>query len=265
MPRRRSVLTGLAAMSLVPVAEICGCCGQVLAQSGGTPVQPDTLKTAAGDVSIQPVNHASVVLTFGSEVIYVDPVGGGPRYASFVKPTAILITHAHGDHFDVPTLSAIAGDAKMIIGPQLVLDGLPPELKATAKLMVNGDSGDVNGVPVVAIAAYNTTPDRLKYHPKGAGNGYVLTFGNKKLYLAGDTEDIVEMRALTGIDIAFLPMNLPYTMTGEQAASGANAFRPKVVYPYHYGKDGPEPARFAAAMKGSDGTEVRQRDWYQFA
>jgi len=264
MVHRRTVLTGIVAVSLLPVAEICGCCGQVFAQSGGTPVMSDLLKTAAGDLTIQPVNHASVVLSFGPEVIYVDPVGGGARYASFAKPTAILVTHAHGDHFDEPTLTAIADSAKVIIAPQAVIDKLTPELKAKAKLMVNGQSGDVNGIPVTAVAAYNTTAERLKFHPKGIGNGYVLSFGDKKIYLAGDTEDVPEMLALSGIDVAFLPMNLPYTMTGEQAAHGAKAFKPKVVYPYHYGKDGPEPAKFAAAMMGTDGIEVRQRDWYQY-
>ena len=262
---RRMVLQGLAATAFLPAAAIYGNSGPALAQKGGTPVQPDTIKTKAGDLIIQPVNHACVVLTFGSDVIYVDPVGGGDRYKSFNKPTAILITHAHPDHFDVPTLTAIAKSAKLIIGPQVVLDGLTPELKAKAKLMANGDSGTVNDIPIKAVAAYNTTPDRLKFHPKDVGNGYVLSFGDKKLYLAGDTEDTPEMRALTNIDIAFLPMNLPYTMTGEQAAAAVKAFKPKIVYPYHYGEDGAEPAKFAAALKGFPDVEVRQRDWYAYS
>jgi L-ascorbate metabolism protein UlaG (beta-lactamase superfamily) len=264
MPQRRTVLAGLAAAALVPVAEICGCCGQAFAMSGGTPEQPDVLHTNAGDLVIQPVNHATIVLSFGSEVIYVDPVGGADRYKAFNKPTAIIFTHAHPDHFDVPTLQAIAGSAKTIIAPQVVLDALPPDLKAKAKVMKNGESGDVNGIPFASVAAYNTTPERLKYHPKGVGNGYVFTFGDRKVYAAGDTEDIDEMRGLTGIDVAFLPMNLPYTMTGEQAADAVKAFKPKVVYPYHYGKDGPEPAKFAAALHGVAGVEVRQKDWYAY-
>jgi L-ascorbate metabolism protein UlaG (beta-lactamase superfamily) len=264
MLSRRLVLRGVAATSFLPVAAIYAGPWQAFAQQGGTPVQPDTVKTGSGDLVIQPVNHASVVLTFGSDVFYIDPVGGGERYKSFNKPTAILITHAHGDHFDVPTLTAIAGSAKMIIGPQLVLDGLPAELKAKAKLMANGDSGTVNDIPVMAVAAYNTTPDRLKFHPKGVGNGYVLSFGDKKVYVAGDTEDTAEMRALVAIDVTFLPMNLPYTMSGEQVASAVKTFKPKIVYPYHYAKDGPEPAKFAAALKGFPDVEVRQRDWYAY-
>jgi len=257
MPHRRSVLLGLASTSLLPFA------GRALAAS--TPVQPDSLTTDFGDLVVQPVNHATVILSFDSDIIYVDPVGGGPRYEAFNKPTAIVITHEHGDHFDVPTLQAIAATAKVIIGPQKVIDGLPPDLKAKSKLMNNGDKGDINGIATSAIPAYNITPERLKYHPKGEGNGYIFTFGDAKVYVAGDTEDTPEMRALTGIAVAFLPMNLPYTMTGQQAASAVQEFKPLVVYPYHYGKGGKEPANFAAAMQGFAGVDVRLRDWYEYS
>ena len=258
MPHRRAVLAGLAASPL-----LAGLSRPAFAT--GTPVQADSLTTNDGELVIQPVNHASLILMFGSDIIYVDPVGGGARYMPFNKPTAIFVTHAHGDHFDVPTLTAIAGSAKQIFAPQVVLDKLPDELKAKSKLMKNGDSGNVNGIPVAAIPAYNTTPERQQYHPKGVGNGYVFTFGGGKVYVAGDTEDTPEMRALTGIGVAFLPMNLPYTMTGEQAASAVKAFQPRIVYPYHYGEGGTEPQNFAAAMKGSPGIEIRQRDWYAYS
>jgi L-ascorbate metabolism protein UlaG (beta-lactamase superfamily) len=259
MTQRRTVLKGLATAALLPLA------GHAMAQSGNMPVNPDDIETDSGDIVIQPVNHATLVLTYDSDVIYFDPVGGAKRYLPFNRPTAILVTHAHPDHFDVPTLEALAPTAKVIIGPQVVLDGLPPDLKAKAKLMKNGDKGDVNGLPLSAIPAYNTTPGRTQYHPKGVGNGYVLTLGQAKVYVAGDTEDIPEMRALTGIGVAFLPMNLPYTMTGDQAASAVKQFKPLMVYPYHYGKDGPEPAKFAAALKGTAGIQVRQRDWYAYS
>jgi len=260
MLQRRSVLLGLSAAALLPT----GLAGRAFGQAAGTPVQPDQLKTDAGDLVIQPVNHASLILTYQSSIIYFDPVGGGNRYTPFNKPTAIVITHVHPDHFDVPTLQAIGASAKLLIAPQLVIDKLPDDLKAKAKPMKNGDTGTIDDLPIAAIPAYNTTPDRLKYHPKGDGNGYVLTLGQAKVYVAGDTEDIPEMRALTGIGVAFIPMNLPYTMSGEQAAAGVKAFKPLLVYPYHYGKDGPEPAKFAAAMKGTSGIEVRQRDWYAY-
>lgn len=256
MPQRRTVLAGLAVAGLAPRL--------AFAQATGTPVQPDTLTTDGGDLIIQPVNHASLILSFQSDIIYFDPVGGGARYQAFNKPTAIVVTHAHADHFDVPTLQAIAPSAKVIIAPQIVIDGLPDDLKAKAKLMKNGDKGDINSLPVEAVPAYNTTPDRLKYHPKGVGNGYILTLGGARVYVAGDTEDTPEMRALKTIAIAFLPMNLPYTMTGEQAASACAAFKPLLVYPYHYGKGGQEPAKFAAALRGVDGVQVRQRDWYAY-
>lgn len=138
------------------------------------------------------------------------------------------------------------------------------ELKAKAKLMKNGDKGDINGLPIEAVPAYNTTPERAKYHPKGVGNGYIMTLGGGRVYVAGDTEDTPEMRALKNVAIAFLPMNLPYTMTGEQAAAACAAFKPLLVYPYHYGKGSQEPAKFAAAMRGVSGVQVRQRDWYAY-
>lgn len=257
MPHRRTVFAGLAAAALLPTI------GRAFAQ--GNPVEPDSLHTGQGDLIVQPVNHATLVLTFGSDIIYIDPVGGAARYLAFNKPTSIVVTHDHPDHFDVPTLEAIAGSAKLIIGPQAVLDKLPADLKAKAKLMKNGDTGDINGIPVSAVPAYNTTPERLKYHPKGDGNGYVFTFGGGKVYVAGDTEDTPEMRALIGIGVAFLPMNLPYTMSGQQAAAAAQAFKPTIVYPYHYGKGGKEPAAFEAALKGAPGIEIRQRDWYAYS
>ena len=138
------------------------------------------------------------------------------------------------------------------------LDGLPDEMKQNAQLMANGDKGEVAGITLEAVPAYNTTEDRLKYHPKGVGNGYLLTFGDKVVYVAGDTEDIPEMRALTGIEVAFLPMNLPYTMTEEQAADAVKAFKPKIVYPYHY--QGSDPKKFATLV--GDAAEVRLVDWY---
>ncbi len=257
MPTRRTLLSGLAALPLVPVL------GRS-AYAAGTPVQPDSLRTQTGDLVVQPVNHATVIFSFGSDIIYVDPVGGGPRYMAFNKPTSIVITHEHPDHFDVPTLEALP-TAKLIIAPQKVVDALPADLKAKAKVMKNGDSGDIDGIPVAAVPAYNITPDRLKYHPKGVGNGYVFTFGGGKVYVAGDTEDTPEMRAMVGIGAAFLPMNLPFTMTGEQAASAVKAFKPSIVYPYHYGKDGTEPQKFAEALKGVGGIDIRQRDWYAYS
>src|SRR5690606_12680952 len=147
----------------------------------------DSLSTAEGDLSIHPVEHASLVLQFGDSVFYFDPVGGAELYAGLPPPSAILITHGHGDHFDVATLEAIAGTAP-ILTSQEVFAKLREALKAQATAIGNGETGDLLGLTVEAVAAYNVTEDRLQFHPQGVGNGYVVTFGDKRVYVAGDTE-----------------------------------------------------------------------------
>ncbi|MEQ1899569.1 MAG: MBL fold metallo-hydrolase [Devosia sp.] len=193
--------------------------------------------------------------------MYSDPVGPLARYQGLQPPTIVLITHAHGDHYEQRTVDALATPTTRLVVPQVVYDGLPEAMRARASLLHNGQSADLGGFAVEALPMYNTTPDRQKYHVKSVGNGYVLTIADRRVYIAGDTEDIPEMRALKSIDLAFLPMNLPYTMTGQQAASAARAFRPKVVYPFHY-TNGPEPADFRAELAGDKDIEVRLRDWY---
>lgn len=245
MPTRRTVVFGIAAM---PVAFSA-------ARAFAAAVPADTLQASVGDVTIQPLNHATLVLSQGEHVIYVDPAK--VDFTGQKPATAILITHEHGDHFDPDNLSKIAGSAK-IVAPQSVADKIPEALKGQVTVLKNADSGTVDGLPITAVAAYNTTPDRQKYHPKGRDNGYVVTFGDKKVYIAGDTEPTPEMEALTGIDVAFLPMNLPFTMTPEQAADAVKAFKPKVVYPYH--SKGTDTQKFADLV--GDAAEVRLRDWY---
>lgn len=248
MPTRRTVLIGLATM---PVALSAA---PAFAQA----VSGDILATSAGDVVIHPVAHASLALTNGAHVIYVDPAK--ESFAGLPAPTGILITHAHGDHFDLDSLVKTAGSAQ-IVTTEEVMGKLPDNLKAQTKVLKNGESGMIDGLPVLAIGAYNTTPDRAKYHPEGVGNGYVLSFGDKKIYIAGDTEETPDMDALTGIDVAFMPMNLPYTMTEEQAAAAVKAFKPKVVYPYHY--RGSDTQKFKDLV--GDVAEVRLVDWYKDA
>ncbi len=223
---------------------------------------PDTVETSSGPLTIQPVDHASLVLRLGNEVIYVDPVGGAPRYASLPPPTGVLITHEHGDHFDTVTLEALVGtrDVPLIVSKG-VHDKLPVGLGEKSTAVGYGGSGTLKGLPVRVVEAYNTTEERLRYHPKGLGNGYVIGFGNKQVYVAGDTEPNPDMLALQDIDVAFLPMNLPYTMIAEQAAEAVKAFKPRIVYPFHYTR-GPEPAKFAALVKDVPDVEVRLRDWY---
>jgi L-ascorbate metabolism protein UlaG (beta-lactamase superfamily) len=218
--------------------------------------QADTVATSSGDLGIHPVMHASLALTFGDQVFYLDPAENS--FEGLPAPTAIFITHAHGDHYNEANLAKLAGDAVPIYVNEDVFGKLPEALKSQATAMKNGDSATVNGINVDAIPAYNTTEDRKQYHPQGIGNGYVFTFGDKQVYVAGDTEDIPEMRALTGIEVAFLPMNLPYTMDVAQAADAVKAFRPKIVYPYH--SRGSDLEEFKTLV--GDAAEVRIAEFY---
>lgn len=254
MVKRRDVVAGLATLPLVSfgTASVTSAWAQQTTGRAG-----DTVATADGDITIHPITHASLILGFGDQVIYIDPVGGAAPYESLPRATAILITHGHSDHFDLPTLEAIAGSAP-ILTSQEVFDELPAALKGNATAIANGAADSLNGIAVRAIAAHNITADRLNYHPIGVGNGYVITLGNKLVYVAGDTEPTDDMLALTDIAVAFLPMNLPYTMTPEQAAEAINAFKPAIVYPYHYGDSDLSVLQTAI---GPD-TEVRLAAWY---
>lgn len=213
-----------------------------------------------GDISIYPVNHASLALTLGDTVIYADPVGEASRYEGLPPASLILVTHEHGDHYNADTLGALMGpDTVMVANP--AVHGMLPDSLAQATAIANGETTEAAGVSIEAIPAYNLTEDRKRYHPEGRDNGYVLNLGGARVYIAGDTEDIPEMRALEGIDLAFVPMNLPFTMDIEQAASAVIEFAPKVIYPYHYGES--DTAAFKQMVEDGGGTsEVRLHDWY---
>lgn len=217
-------------------------------------------ETAAG-ANIHPVQHASLWLEWAGQTIIVDPVGGAELYSEAGTPDIVLVTHIHGDHFDLPTLEGIVGDNTMLVAPPTVHAELSEALAAKTTVMENGDTGEMSGFSIAAIPAYNTTEDRMQYHPKGRDNGYVLDDGTNKIYIAGDTEPTPEMAELTGIDVAFLPMNLPYTMTEEQAAEAVASFGPAIVYPYHYRDSDPQLFADLVADKAPD-TEVRLYDWY---
>lgn len=229
------------------------------AQEITTDQVPLAYEVEGGQVVIHPVDHASMVLETPAGVIYVDPVGGAEKYRNLPAPMLILITHEHGDHFDLPTLQALP-QVRMITN-QAVHDLLPEEMKSRATVMANGEQASVEGINIEAVPAYNTTEDRMQYHPKGRDNGYVLTIGGHRFYIAGDTEDTPEMRALEDIEVAFLPMNLPYTMTVQQAADAVAAFKPKVVYPYHH--RGSDLAEFTSLVEtsGAD-SKVVIAEWY---
>lgn len=224
----------------------------------------DIYKTATGRISIHPVSHASFVMQTPAGILYVDPVGGAAAYEALPAPDAILITHHHGDHFDPETLTALVeragGPVPMITNPT-VGEQLPDAMAGANTVMENGDSAEILGHAIEAVPAYNLTEERTQYHPKGRDNGYVLQIDGTRVYIAGDTEDTPEMRALEGIDIAFVPFNLPYTMTEQQAAEGVAAFAPSVVYPYHYRGSDPELFTSLLAEAGAE-TEVVMGGWY---
>jgi L-ascorbate metabolism protein UlaG (beta-lactamase superfamily) len=189
----------------------------------------------------------------------VDPVGGASRFHT--TPNLILVTDIHGDHLNAETLKGLAKEKTQIVVPQAVAEKLPSDLKSKLIILSNGQKQEIQGVTIEAVPMYNLTQDRLKYHSKGRGNGYVVTLGGKRIYISGDTEDIPEMRALKNIDVAFVCMNLPYTMTVEQAASAVKEFKPKIVYPYHY--RGSDTEKFKQLVGPDSGVEVRLRDWYK--
>ena len=212
------------------------------------------------NIMFTPIEHATLVIQAGEKTIYVDPVGDAKRLEAFPKPDIILITHIHHDHLSPSLVAAVKKEETVVIGPKSVTDQL-----GYGQTLKNGESTTVQGIQIEAIPAYNLTPDRLKFHPKSRGdNGYVLNLSGKRIYLSGDTEDIQEMRDLKNIDFAFVCMNLPYTMTVEQAASAVLEMKPKAVTPYHYrGAGGMSDLNmFKRLVEQNPDIEVRLLDWY---
>lgn len=221
-----------------------------------TPRPVETFQTKAGELKITPIRHASLMIEAGGKVIHVDPWSQG-NYEGVPKADIILVTDIHGDHMDPKAIAAVRKDGTQIIAPSAVTATVK---ESTA--IKNGETQTVGAFTIEGIPMYNEKrgPAEGKfYHDKGRGNGYVITYGGLRIYVAGDTEGHPEMRALKNIDVAFIPMNLPYTMTPEEAADAVKVFRPKVVYPYHY-RDSDTKA-FAAALSSS-GVDVRLRNWY---
>ena len=215
----------------------------------------DTVETGPGRLEITFIGHASLMLTWQGKTIQVDPYGRLADYGSLPKADLILITHQHGDHFDLKAIGLVRTEKTIIVYTKKCA-----EQAGGGIVMGNGDVRTVLGIGIEAVPAYNlvhTRPDGTPFHPKGEGNGYILTFGTTRLYIAGDTENTPEMKALKHIDIAFLPMNLPYTMTPEMVADAALAFRPKVLYPYHYGET--DPATIVGLLKDARDIDVRVR------
>jgi L-ascorbate metabolism protein UlaG (beta-lactamase superfamily) len=217
------------------------------------PKQVDVLPLADGTLKITFLGHGTLMLDWNGWIIHVDPFGQQADYRSLPKADLVLITHEHSDHLDTKAVGLIAKQGTVVVANEASARKL-----TGAQVLRNGERTKVQGLQIEAVPAYNTTAGRTQFHPKGRDNGYVLNFGDTRLYIAGDTENIPEMSELADIAVAFLPMNQPYTMTPEQAAAAARSFRPKVLYPYHYGDT--DPQKLAAALKDSPGIEVRIRD-----
>lgn len=223
----------------------------------------DRFVTSMGDLDIFPIAHASFVMTSQAGTTYVDPVGDASDYDGMARATSFLITHEHGDHFNAETLAALDDGTATFITNPAVYDMLTDDQKLRATFVANGDSTSIGTITIDAIPAYNITEDRLNFHPQGRDNGYVVTMGDFRIYISGDTEDTPEMRSLEDIDLAFVCMNLPFTMDAEAAASAVSEFAPTYVYPYHYrGRDNgtQDPAEFAAMLTSA--TEAKMGGWY---
>jgi L-ascorbate metabolism protein UlaG (beta-lactamase superfamily) len=216
--------------------------------------ETDAIKTSAGNLEITFIGHATLMFTFGGKVIHIDPWTQLADYSKLPKADLILLTHEHRDHLDLKAVDILRKERTAIVCPKITAE----QIKG-ATVMNNGDVKTVEGLTIKAVPAYNLVHKRdtgQPFHPKGDGNGYLITFGDKNVYVAGDTENIPEMKALKGIDIAFLPMNLPFTMTPEMVADAVLAFKPKVLYPYHFGET--DTPKLLALLKDS-GIEVRIR------
>jgi L-ascorbate metabolism protein UlaG (beta-lactamase superfamily) len=232
-------------------------------------IAPDVVSTSSGALTIQPLVHATLVLSTPALTIYADPTGGGANYTGLKAPDIIVITDIHGDHFDPKTLAEVSTAGTIIVAPKAVADKFTGDIKGKVVVLANGETTTQSGIVINAIPMYNlpasTTDPR---HPIGRGNGYVLAIGGKNIYLSGDTQGIPEMRALKNIDIAFVCMNLPYTMGVDEAADAVLAFKPKIVYPFHYrGPNGlADVNAFKAKVEAGDkNIEVRLRNWYPAA
>jgi len=200
--------------------------------------ETDIFETSKGQLKITFIGHASLLIEAGNQAIHVDPVSEEADYSSLPKADLILVTHEHFDHFDKKAIAMISNPKTKIVVSKsckgLIENGF---------VLLNGEQKSFGDWGIEAVPAYNLVnkrPDGRPFHSKGNGNGYVITYGGKRIYVAGDTENIPEMANLKDIDIAFLPMNLPYTMTPQMVADGAKSFMPAVLYPYHYGETDPQ-------------------------
>lgn len=217
--------------------------------------EKDIIKTSKGNLEITFIGHGTLMFKFQNKIIHIDPVSREADYTKLPKADLILITHEHGDHLDGKALDILKKENTKIFYTQLC-----SEKYKGGKILKNGQKETIFDIKILAVPAYNIKHKRSSgqpYHPKGHGNGYVLVFGDKKVYVAGDTENIPEMKKLKEIDAAFLPMNLPYTMTPKMVADAVKSFKPKILYPYHFGDTNTD--ELLALMKDEKNIEIRIR------
>jgi len=217
--------------------------------------ETDSIKTSAGDLKITFIGHGTLIFTFVGKIIHVDPFSEMADYTKLPKADIILLTHEHRDHLDLKALNPVRTEKTLVVLTQTCAKQVEGGI-----VMNHGDVKFIEGLKIEAVPAYNIIHKRdtgQPFHPKGIGNGYIITFGDKRVYVAGDTENIPEMKELKGIDIAFLPMNLPYTMTPEMVADAAKAFKPKILYPYHFGET--DTSKLLDLLKSTKEIEIRIR------
>jgi len=222
-------------------------------------IKTDVIKSKKGDIEISFIGHGSLIIKYNDNIVHIDPFSRLTDYSVLPKADLILITHQHGDHLDLNAIKSILKESTSIIVTQKCKESVD-SLKNII-VMKNGDTQKLLNIDIEAIPAYNLVNKNDKgdfFHPKGEGNGYILSINGKKIYIAGDTENTPEMKALKNIDIAFLPMNLPYTMTPEMVADAVKAFKPKILYPYHFGDT--DTQKLLDLLKDTKGIEIRLRD-----
>jgi L-ascorbate metabolism protein UlaG (beta-lactamase superfamily) len=217
--------------------------------------EKDTIRTSEGDLKITFIGHGTLMLTFGGKIIHIDPFSELADYSKLPKGDIIFLTHEHRDHLDPKALNLVCTEKTLMV----LTENCAKQVEGGI-VMKNGDVKSIEGLRIEAVPAYNIVHKRNNgqpFHPKSIGNGYIITFGDKKVYIAGDTENTPEMKELKNIDVAFLPMNVPYTMTPEMVADAAKAFKPKILYPYHYSET--DTSRILDLLKDTKEIEVRIR------
>jgi L-ascorbate metabolism protein UlaG (beta-lactamase superfamily) len=227
--------------------------------------EPDKITTNSGELTIQPILHGTLMLDFAGKTVYVDPYGGANAFKGIKNPDLVLITDIHGDHLNAETLQSLDLSSATVMAPSAVGEQLSEGLKKNLKVIGNGQSTTWEGITITGVPMYNLPENADSRHTKGRGNGYLLEWGGKRIYISGDTEDIPEMRNLKNIDIAFVCMNMPYTMEVEQAAEAVLAFQPKIVYPYHYRGQGglADVDKFKSLVnRKNTNIDVRLKNWY---